>query len=101
MKSKSIYKNVQYMNILIAQIFSSFADWMFLICMLALAAVDLGVSSIEISILMLAFALPQLFVSPLAGVMTDRFDRKYLLLFSEIGRACVVLFTPIVSDVYS
>ncbi|TSB47908.1 MFS transporter [Alkalicoccobacillus porphyridii] len=100
MERGSVWKNKQYMNVVIAQTFSSFADWMFLICMLAMAAVELRVSSIEISILMLAFVIPQLFISPFAGGLADRFDRKYLLLLSEIGRAMVVLLTPIASDIY-
>lgn len=38
-----------------------------------------------------ALTLPQLFFSPLAGVFTDRVNRKYLMIFSDLLRAALML----------
>ncbi len=38
-----------------------------------------------------ALTLPQLFFSPLAGVFTDRVNRKYLMVFADLLRAALML----------
>ncbi|MFN8528075.1 MAG: MFS transporter [Anaerolineae bacterium] len=48
-------------------------------------------SGLAISGLLLARFLPPLLVSPIAGVLLDRFDRKKLLIFSDVARVFIVL----------
>lgn len=48
-------------------------------------------SGLEISLFLLARLLPPLLVSPFAGVLLDRFDRKRILIASDIARALLVL----------
>ena len=43
------------------------------------------------SAFLLARFLPPLLIGPFAGVLVDRFDRKRLLIFSDISRAIVVI----------
>ena len=43
-------------------------------------------------------ALPNLFLSPIAGTFVDRWDRKEVLIVSDILRAAVVLLIPVAVD---
>jgi MFS family permease len=100
MAIKTLWKNRPYRRILIAQSFSTFADWMFLISILALAGLTLKASSLDMSFIMLSFIIPQLLISPVAGIIADKLDRKWILVFSESGRAAVVLFVPFISEIW-
>lgn len=97
---KVLWKNKSYSRILTAQTFSSFADWMFLISILAFAGLGLDASSIDMSFIMLSFIIPQLFISPVAGIIADKLDRKWILFTSELGRAVVILFVSFISEIW-
>ncbi|GAK11093.1 MFS transporter [Geomicrobium sp. JCM 19039] len=92
--TETVWRNKPYGLMIASQTFSSFADWMFLLSALTIAGVHLNASSIEMSLLMLAFILPQLLISPIAGSLSDRFDRKRVIILSNIGRSVVVLCVP-------
>ena len=51
-------------------------------------------SPLALTLVTLAFALPMTVVAPFAGALADRFSRKNLIIFSQIGSA---LFTLSVS----
>ncbi len=52
-------------------------------------------SAIETAFVFLAAALPNLFLSPFAGTFVDRWDKKEVLVVSDILRAAVILLIPI------
>lgn len=75
-------------NILIgSQILSNFADWIQLLAVLSLAGFQFHASSLEMSALMICFAVPAIGIGPLAGVLADRYNRKTIMMISEIGRS--------------
>ncbi len=78
----------------LAQVVSLFGDWFSLIVLSALVSnYSEGTSwkGLAVSGFLLAHFLPPLLLSPWAGVLVDRFDRKQLLILSDLSRAVVVL----------
>ncbi|HCE76670.1 MAG TPA: MFS transporter, partial [Dehalococcoidia bacterium] len=49
-------------------------------------------SPLALTLVTLTFALPMTVVAPLAGALADRFSRKKLIIFSQIGSGIFTLF---------
>ena len=75
----------------LAQVISLLGDWFNTIVLAALVAEYSGGSGLAVSGFLLARFLPPLIVGPFAGVLVDRFDRKRLLIFSDIGRTVIMI----------
>lgn len=93
---KELLRNKAFIQLAIAQIFSSLADWLYFIIAIMFAGISLSASSVEISAIMLAFLFPQMFLSPISGWCADRYNRKIILICSELGRVITIfllLFT--------
>lgn len=79
----------------LAQVVSLLGDWFNTIVLSAKVAEfsegALLEKGLAVSLFLLARFLPPLFVGPFAGVLVDRFDRKRLLILSDLLRAAVVL----------
>ena len=85
-------RNPDFSRLWYAQVVSLFGDWFSTITLLALvAAYSPENKGLAISGLLLARSLPPMLISPAAGVLIDRFDRKRLLVWSNWLRAIVVL----------
>jgi MFS family permease len=74
----------------LAQVISLLGDWFNTIVLSALVAEYSGGSGLAVSAFLLARFLPPLIVGPFAGVLVDRFDRKRLLIWSDIGRTIIM-----------
>lgn len=77
-----------------AQLVSLLGDWFSTIVISALIVTyteGTGYQGIAVSAFLIARMLPPLLMRPLAGVLADRFDRKRLLIASDLLRALVVL----------
>jgi len=48
-------------------------------------------SPLALSLVMMAFALPMMIMSPLGGSLADRFPRKYIVIFSQVGNGLMTL----------
>lgn len=83
--------NPQFARLWIAQAVSLLGDWFNTIVLSALVARYTDNSGLAIMLLLLARFLPPLIFSPLAGVLLDRFDRRRLLVASDLMQAVVVL----------
>jgi MFS family permease len=83
------------------QLISLFGDR---IHQMALAAVVLGAtgSALASALVFVAATLPNLLFSPVAGALVDRWDRKEVLVVSDILRAAAVLLVPVaaVTNIY-
>ncbi len=85
-------RNPDFAHLWYAQVISLFGDWFSTITLLALvAAYSPENEGLAVSGLLLARSLPPMLISPAAGVLIDRFDRKRLLVWSNWLRAIVVL----------
>ncbi len=74
-----------------AQVVSLLGDWFNTIVLSTLVSRYSNGSGLAISLFLMARFVPPLFVGPFAGVLVDRFDRKKLLIYSNILRTGVVL----------
>lgn len=83
--------NRQYARLWAAQAISQLGDWFSAIVLATLVSDYSDGSGLAISLLLLCRFLPPVVVGPLAGVLVDRFDRKRLLIFSDLARILIVL----------
>lgn len=84
--------NPDFTRLWLAQVISLLGDWFNTIALSALVvAYNPENSGLAISGLLLARFVPPMLMSPAAGVLVDRFDRKWLLIWSNLLRAVVVL----------
>jgi MFS family permease len=83
--------NPHFARLWYAQIVSLLGDWFNTIVLSALVAAYSDDSGLAISLLLLARFLPPLLVGPAAGVLLDRFDRRRLLIASDLLRTVIVL----------
>ncbi len=72
-----------------AGLVSSTGDWVSLLATLSLAEEIAGSSGIVLALV--SRILPGLFFAAIGGVVADRLNRKYVMLFTEFGRGALVL----------
>lgn len=85
-----IRQNKQYRYLWFSQVISQTGDWFNLIASASLVA-NLSGSGLAIGGLFLARLLPPFLLGPLVGVVADRFDRRKILIASDLLRAVIVL----------
>ncbi len=51
-------------------------------------------SALSVGLMLMATALPTLFIGPIAGVFVDRYDRKRIMIIVDILRAVLVVLIP-------
>jgi MFS family permease len=83
-------RNHNYRNLWLAKMVSYLGDWFNLLASATLIASLTG-SGTAISFLFLARFLPLFFVSPVAGVVADRYSRRLIMIISDVLRALTVL----------
>jgi MFS family permease len=64
----------------------------------AILVFELTGSALNVGLVLMVTAIPTLFVGLFAGVFVDRFDRKRILLASDLVRGIIVLLIPIAFD---
>lgn len=85
-----IRHNPNYRWLWLSAVISQLGDWFNLIASAALVA-NLSNSGLAIGGLFLARLLPPFILSPVVGVIADRFDRRKILIASDLLRAVIVL----------
>ncbi len=84
--------NHDFTRLWLSQVISLLGDWFDTITLLALVvAYSPDNKGLAVSGLLLSRYIPPMLISPFAGVLVDRFDRKRLLVWSNWLRAGVVL----------
>jgi dTMP kinase len=82
--------------------FSSFGDWLGLLATTALAQELSGgnykKANFAIAGVFIVRLLPAVFLGPIAGVIADRFDRRRLMIITDIMRFALYLSIPIVGN---
>jgi hypothetical protein len=77
-------------RLLIADSISGFGDWFTYVAMSCIAASD-SHAALGLALVLTAHTLPKLVMTPVAGWVADRVDRKWLLINSNLARACATL----------
>jgi MFS family permease len=73
-----------------AQIVSELGDWLYSIAIYSLL-LELTGSAKSLATAIVLQTLPQFFVAPAAGVVSDRMSRKRVMIFADLARAAIVL----------
>jgi len=88
--ARLLRENPEFAKLWIAQVISLTGDWFNTVVLLGLVADYSGGSGVAISIFLVLRVLPPMLVGPFAGVLLDRFNRRNLLIWSNVLRALVV-----------
>jgi MFS family permease len=83
-------RNVQYRNLWLGRLISNLGDWFNLLASAALIT-QLSGAGTALSYLFLARLLPFFVMSPIAGVFADRYERRAIMIATDILRAITVL----------
>ena len=83
----------------LAQVISSLGDRVHQIALVFLVARATNGSPLALGLVFAAMTLPTSVVGPLAGALVDRWDRKWVMVASDLVRAGLVIAIPIVSGV--
>jgi len=90
-------ENRNFRNLWNAQVVSQLGDWFNTIASAAMVA-KLSGSGVALGALFVTRMLPPFLLSPVAGVVADRFDRKHILIVTDVLRAAIVLGFLLVRD---
>lgn len=85
-----IGRNVDYRRLWLAQIISNFGDWFGILAVYALIQTYSG-SELLLGLIIVVKMLSLAFSSPLAGYITDRFNRRRLMILCDLARGVLVL----------
>jgi dTMP kinase len=96
---KDLVTNTQFSRLLIAQTVSSFGDWVGFVAVTALVASKGG--GYAVAGVMVARLLPAILFGPLAGALVDRFDRKRLMIGSDIARGALYVVMPFLGPLWA
>jgi MFS family permease len=92
-----VRQNSNFRSLWIAQIISLLGDWFNLIASASLVAA-LTQSGFAVGSLFVVRMLAPFLVSPIAGVVADRYNRKYILIVADLSRAVVAFCFVFVQD---
>ena len=82
--------NQNYRRLWIAQIISNFGDWFGILAVYAIIVKYSG-SELLLGLIIVVKMLSLAFSSPIAGFITDRFNRRHLMIMSDVARGVLVL----------
>lgn len=82
--------NKNYRRLWLAQIVSNFGDWFGILAVYAIIKTYSG-SELLLGLIIVVKMLSLAFSSPIAGFLTDRFNRRQLMIISDIARGILVL----------
>ncbi|MEY4130298.1 MAG: hypothetical protein RLZZ31_422 [Actinomycetota bacterium] len=95
-----LFGSHDFFRLWLVQVVSATGDWLGFSAIILLAQqIGGGAGAGAISLVMMARIIPGFFFGPLAGVLVDRWDRKKVMVFCDLGRAAVMALLPFVSDV--
>jgi dTMP kinase len=97
-----LFGSHEFFRLWIVQVVSATGDWLGLLAVTYFARDlfpdDPNAAAAAISLVIAVRLLPHLFFSPLAGVIVDRFDRKKVMIFADLARACILVLLPLVKN---
>jgi dTMP kinase len=94
-----VFGTKAYFRLWLAQVISSTGDWIGLIAILAIAARVSDNSGTAVALVMLARVVPGFFLGTIGGVLIDRFDRRVVMVTSDVGRAGLLVLVPFVETI--
>ena len=93
---KELLINSEFRLIWASQITSQLADKFLVYSLLTVTYQRSGANTQE-AIVLLAYTSPSVLLSPIAGVYADRFDKRHLMMLTNLMRGGLILMVPILS----
>jgi dTMP kinase len=94
-----LFGSRDFFRLWLAQVVSATGDWIGFLAVVAIAGrIGGGSGAGAISLVMSARLVPGFFLSPLAGVLVDRWDRRRVMVMCDLGRALVLVSLPFVDS---
>jgi len=93
----SILKNKNFLALWLAQVFSQLADRVIFVVFVAFIAHYFSTATKYQSFLYIAFTIPAMLFTALAGVFIDKWNKKHTLIFTNLLRAGFILILPLFS----
>lgn len=91
---RELLRNRSFNRLFYAMLTSSIGDWIGVLAIIALTESLLGegtrAAAFAVSGVMVARVIPTLFLGPVAGVFVDRWDRRWTLIWVDIGRGVLM-----------
>jgi MFS family permease len=84
----------------LGQVVSTLGDRVHQVALVFLVAGATNASPLALGVVFAAVTIPAVVVGPLAGALVDRWDRKRVLVGSDLIRAAVVALIPVVSGIH-
>ncbi|EKE02752.1 MAG: major facilitator superfamily transporter [uncultured bacterium] len=94
---RAILKNKDFLSLWLGQVFSQLADRVIFVVFVAVIASSFGTSTTLQSYLYIAFTIPAVLLTAMAGVFIDRWNKKYTLIATNILRAILIALLPLFS----
>ena len=79
-----------YRRLWTAEVVSYLGDWLAYVAV-SLVALDAGEGLLAVGLVLVAHSLPHAIIAPIAGVVTDRFDRRALMIGTNVVQGLLVL----------
>lgn len=98
---KGVMKNKGYITLMMAQAISSIGDWLSMIALITLVGLKWNATPMEVSFIILCLAVPMAIFGPFTGTFADRFNRKGLMVLSDLVRAGFILILAIADTIWT
>jgi MFS family permease len=95
-----VLRNPQFLALWLAQLISSFGDWLALVALFSLVTFRWNAPADHVSGLMLSYVVPFAFLGPLAGVFVDRWNLKRTMIASDLLRAVLAAAMAFASELW-
>lgn len=95
---RAVLKNRNFLALWLGQVFSQLADRIIFVVFIALIAHYFGTSDRYNSYLYIAFTIPAILLTAVAGVFIDRWPRKAVLVSSNLIRAACIALLPLAAS---
>ena len=84
-------ENADYRRLWLAQVVSLAGDWFTLLALSVVVSAKSGGSGLLVSLNALAAVIPYAVIGPFSGILVDRFDRRRLMVVSDLVRVGLLL----------
>lgn len=99
LRESKYFGSPAFMRLWLSQVLSSMGDWIGLVAITAIASrVGGDFAGGAVALVIAVRILPSLFLYPVVSVLLDRWNRKTIMVVSDIGRGAVLCFLPFVSN---
>jgi MFS family permease len=94
-------RNKAFITLMVAQLISSVGDWLSVIAIITMVGLKWEASPMEVSMIILCLAVPMALLGPFTGTIADRFNRKALMILSDLVRAGLILILAFANSLWT